>query len=179
MILEAVNVHKSYSGLDNTVHVLKGIDIEIEEGEVISIVGPSGAGKSTLLHVLGGLDKPDQGTVNLDGENVYNLNDAAKAKMRNSKVGFVFQFYHLLPEFTALENVLLPGMIQAQRGKSKQLEMAGLDLLERVGLKQRVSHRRVIRSAFLTFLSEPSSPARVSCNRRHSAMSSIDSAKRQ
>ena len=165
MILEASNIWKSYvrsplgksidhSGLenppkvitkrfssDNALHVLKGIDLRIQKGEVISVVGPSGAGKSTLLHILGGLDKPDQGTVRLDGEDVYRLSDAKRARVRNDKVGFVFQFYHLLPEFTALENVFLPRMIQQPHGRKRQFEYEGLALLERVGLKERAQHK--------------------------------------
>jgi len=141
VILEASNINKSYFRSNNVLHVLKGIDLKIEEGEIVSVVGPSGAGKSTLLHVLGGLDRPDQGVVHLDGEDIYSLKDAARAKIRNNKVGFVFQFYHLLPEFTALENVLLPAMIQMRKGKKKQFEGQGLDLLEKVGLKERVQHK--------------------------------------
>jgi len=141
VILEAFNINKSYFRSNNALHVLKGIDLKIEEGDIVSVVGPSGAGKSTLLHVLGGLDRPDQGTVHLDGENIYDLKDVARAKIRNSKVGFVFQFYHLLPEFSALENVLLPAMIQMRQGTKKQFEGQGLDILEKVGLKERVHHK--------------------------------------
>ncbi|MBN1870156.1 MAG: ABC transporter ATP-binding protein [Candidatus Omnitrophica bacterium] len=140
-MLEALNINKSYFRSNNALHVLKGIDLRIEEGAIVSVVGPSGAGKSTLLHVLGGLDKPDQGEVHLDGENIYGLKDAARARIRNTKVGFVFQFYHLLPEFTALENVLLPAMIQMRQGAKKQFEGQGLDLLDKVGLKQRADHK--------------------------------------
>ena len=141
MILEASNVQKSYFCSNNALHVLKGINLKIKKGEIVSIIGPSGAGKSTLLHILGGLDEPDQGAVIFDGEDIYSLNDPARAKIRNGKVGFVFQFYHLLPEFTALENVLLPAMIQKRQVKKKQLEVVGLDLLDKVGLKERGHHR--------------------------------------
>ena len=141
VILEASNINKSYFRSNDALHVLKGIDLKIKEGDIVSISGPSGAGKSTLLHILGGLDRPDQGMVHLDGENIYDLKDAARAKIRNSKVGFVFQFYHLLPEFTALENVLLPAMIQMRRGSKKQFEGQGLDLLDKVGLKERAQHK--------------------------------------
>jgi len=141
VILEAFNINKSYVRSDNALHVLKGINLKIREGEIVSVNGPSGAGKSTLLHVLGGLDQPDEGVVNLDGENIYGLNDAAKAKIRNDRVGFVFQFYHLLPEFTALENVFLPAMIRGRQKNRKQLEGTGLDLLDKVGLKERVEHK--------------------------------------
>ena len=141
MILEASNINKSYFRSNNALRVLKGIDLKVEEGEIISVVGPSGAGKSTLLHVLGGLDRPDQGAVHLDGENIYEMKDAARAKIRNSKIGFVFQFYHLLPEFTALENVLLPAMIQMRQGAKKRFEGQGADLLDKVGLKERMHHK--------------------------------------
>ena len=141
MILQADNICKSYARTDHLLHVLKGIDLKIEEGEIVSVIGPSGAGKSTLLHVLGGLDRPDQGTVRLDGEDIYRLKDAARAKVRNNKIGFVFQFYHLLPEFTALENVLLPAMIKSRLGGKKQFEEQGLRLLDSVGLSARVHHK--------------------------------------
>ncbi len=141
MILEASNVNKSYFRSNNALHILKGIDLRIEEGEIVSIAGPSGAGKSTLLHVLGGLDQPDRGIVHFDGEDIYSLKDLDRAKIRNSKIGFVFQFYHLLPEFTALENVLLPAMIRLLPGRKKLLEEQGMDLLDKVGLKERVQHK--------------------------------------
>ncbi len=140
MILEALNINKSYYG-SSVLHVLKGVNLKIKEGEIVSVAGPSGAGKSTLLHVLGGLDKPDRGVVHFDGEDVYSLKDVDRAKIRNRKVGFVFQFYHLLPEFTALENVILPAMVRLLPGKKKQLEDQGMDLLDKVGLKQRVQHK--------------------------------------
>ncbi len=141
MILEAVNIHKSYFCSKNALHVLKGVDLKVERGDIVSIVGPSGAGKSTLLHILGGLDHPDLGRVSLDNEDIYGLDDKARAKVRNHKVGFVFQFYHLLPELTALENVLLPAWIQERRVEKKQFEQKGLELLGKVGLKERTGHR--------------------------------------
>src|SRR3989338_10197245 len=105
-------VHKVYQHPVKPVHVLKGIDLSIESGEVVAIVGPSGAGKSTLLHIMGGLDHPSSGKVLLNGIDIYKLSDADRARARNVRVGFVFQFYHLLPEFTALENVMLPALIR-------------------------------------------------------------------
>ena len=141
MILEASNIVKSYYSFKNELRVLKGIDLTIKKGEIVSIVGPSGAGKSTLLHILGGLDQPNRGLIRLDGEDIYSLDDAARAKIRNDKIGFVFQFYHLLPEFTALENVILPAMIQKPHAKKKELEESGTHLLEKVGLKERVGHK--------------------------------------
>lgn len=119
--------------------VLKGIDTEIYEGEVISIVGPSGAGKSTLLHIIGTLDKPTGGEVTFDDEDVFRLSANELARFRNTKIGFVFQFHHLLPEFTALENVCLAGMIS---GKSlKEVEPKARELLTEVGLGARLEHK--------------------------------------
>ena len=141
VILEASNIVKSYFCSSNELRVLKGVDLTIKKGEIVSIVGPSGSGKSTLLHILGGLDQPNRGLVRFDGEDIYSLDDAARAKIRNDKVGFVFQFYHLLPEFTALENVFLPAMIQKPHSKKKVFEEMGLDLLDKVGLKERVHHK--------------------------------------
>ena len=141
MILEASNIVKSYYSFKNELRVLKGVDLTIKKGEIVSIIGPSGAGKSTLLHILGGLDQPNRGLVRFDSDDIYSLDDAARAKIRNDKIGFVFQFYHLLPEFTALENVLLPAMIQKPHAKKKELEGLGLDLLGKVGLKERVGHK--------------------------------------
>jgi len=139
--LEASNINKSYYNFNDALRVLKGVNLTIDEGEIIAIVGPSGAGKSTLLHILGGLDRPDQGMVNFDGEDIYNLNDVARAGIRNTKVGFVFQFYHLLPEFTALENVVLPAMVRKRHANKKEFADEGMELLEKVGLKDRVGHR--------------------------------------
>ncbi len=141
LILDAFDLHKFYSTFGNKLHILKGIGIKIEEGEVVSIVGPSGAGKSTLLHILSGLDRPNQGTVILDGEDIYHLNDVQRAKIRNQKIGFVFQFYHLLPEFTALENVMLPALIKGQPRQMKEIEQRGTLFLKRVGLGQRAQHK--------------------------------------
>ncbi|OGX35345.1 MAG: lipoprotein ABC transporter ATP-binding protein [Omnitrophica WOR_2 bacterium RIFCSPHIGHO2_02_FULL_52_10] len=126
---------------DNMLDVLKGVDLGIKRGEFVSIVGPSGAGKSTLLHILGGLDKPDKGSVHFDGEDIYGLSDPARAALRNTSVGFIFQFYHLLPEFTALENVFLPRMIQMRYGKKKDFERDAAEILEKVGLKHRAQHK--------------------------------------
>lgn len=141
MILEASNIVKSYFCSKNELRVLKGIDLTIKKGEIVSVIGPSGAGKSTLLHILGGLDQPNRGMVHFDGDDIYSLDDAARARIRNDKIGFVFQFYHLLPEFTALENVFLPAMIQQSHIKKKQLEEMGADLLGKVGLKGRSTHK--------------------------------------
>lgn len=141
MILQAENIHKSYGTKETAVYVLKGIDLEIKNGEFVCIVGPSGAGKSTLLHILGGLDSPDQGKFFLEREDFYALSDVKRAKIRNRKIGFVFQFYHLLPEFTALENVLLPFLIKEDRSGIGKFKERGTQLLKQVGLAERVFHK--------------------------------------
>jgi len=141
VLLEAAGIHKSYRTANTTLHVLKGIDVTIGDGEIVSLVGPSGAGKSTLLHILGGLDVPEKGTVTLQGENIYSLGDAQRARVRNSKMGFIFQFYHLLQEFTALENVLLPALIKSNERNSARLESQGKAFLKQVGLEKRAGHK--------------------------------------
>jgi len=138
MLIEAINIHKVYPG---PLHVLKGVDLTIEAGEVVAISGPSGAGKSTLLHILGGLDAPNEGQVIFKGQNLYGLSDIKRAQARCSDMGFVFQSYHLLPELTALENVILPAMIKENSRKTSAIESAGLKLLEQLGLGGRTSHR--------------------------------------
>ncbi|MBF0569327.1 MAG: ABC transporter ATP-binding protein [Candidatus Omnitrophica bacterium] len=141
-ILRAESIFKSYTDTQKRVEVLKGIDLDISAGETVAIVGPSGAGKSTLLHVLGGLDVPDRGRVSLAGQDVYSLNDVQRSQMRNRDVGFVFQFYHLLPELNSLENVMLPMLISAGgRGKKRELESRARTALEQVGLADRLDHK--------------------------------------
>lgn len=140
-LLEAVNIQKSYRQAAAVLNILKGIDVKIKKGEVVSIVGPSGAGKSTLLHIMGGLDRPNEGRMIFDGEDLYALNDAERARVRNHKIGFVFQFYHLLPEFTALENVILPAFIREDHSRMKRFEAQGMALLSRVGLQSRAAHK--------------------------------------
>ena len=131
----ATNIHKKY----DTVQVLKGVDMEIQKGEVVSIVGPSGSGKSTLLHILGTLDKADQGTVSMNNTMVNSLSSKKLAAFRNKHIGFVFQFHHLLPEFTALENVCIPGWL-AGRKKSEVKDQA-TDLLKMLGLSHRMENK--------------------------------------
>jgi lipoprotein-releasing system ATP-binding protein len=138
MLIEAVNIHKMYPG---PLHVLKGVDLSIDAGEVVAISGPSGAGKSTLLHILGGLDAPHEGKVMFRSQDLYGLSDLKRAQARNSDMGFVFQSYHLLPELTALENVILPAMIKENSRKTSAIEFAGLKLLEQLGLGGRTTHR--------------------------------------
>ncbi|MBN1479810.1 ABC transporter ATP-binding protein [candidate division KSB1 bacterium] len=139
-ILRVINVHKSYRmGRNNSLDVLKGIDMEVREGEIIAVVGPSGVGKSTLLHIIGILDRPSKGHVEIDRQNVFSYDDAKLAQIRNQTAGFVFQAHHLLPEFSALENVMMPSLIG---GKSKsELQKRATALLEEVGLEQRIDHR--------------------------------------
>jgi len=140
-MIKAIDIHKTYAQADNMLHVLRGVSLEIAPGEVVGIVGPSGAGKSTLMHILGGLDKPSQGQVDFFGEDMYSLSDEKRAQLRSSQIGFVFQAYHLLPELTALENVILPSLVKNNSRKTSAIELEGVKLLERVGLGARVTHR--------------------------------------
>ena len=138
-ILKATEIYKNYqNGLEVT-EVLKGISLEVNQGEVIIIIGPSGVGKSTLLHVLGSLDKPSGGDVHINGQNVFELDDQRLARFRNENIGFVFQFHHLLPEFTALENVMLPGMMYNK--DIEKVKSDALKLLGEVGLDNRLNHK--------------------------------------
>lgn len=134
-VIEARNIHKSYG----TLHVLKGVDLEIGRGEVVSIVGKSGAGKSTLLHILGTLDQADDGALLINGEDVSSLNAQKLAAFRNQNIGFVFQFHHLLPEFTALENVYIPALISRQ--PENKARARAEELLDYLGLSGRLSHK--------------------------------------
>lgn len=135
MIIQVEDLHKSYGSLE----VLKGVTVSIAPKEVISIVGKSGAGKSTLLHLMGTLDQADQGRVSLIDTEVSNLSKAALARFRNKHIGFVFQFHHLLPEFTALENVCLPAMISGT--SKKEAEPRAKELLGYLGLSDRMDHK--------------------------------------
>ncbi|HSC88246.1 MAG TPA: ABC transporter ATP-binding protein [Polyangiaceae bacterium] len=132
-------LHKSFEHMGQTLHVLRGIDLSIQQGEVLSIVGQSGAGKSTLLHCMGTLDVPTSGSLRLAGEELTTMNSARLAVVRNREIGFVFQFHHLLPEFDALENVMLPGLIQGRTRSDMQTRAARL--LEEVGISHRAKHR--------------------------------------
>ena len=140
IIIKTTGLTKEYQvSKVETLKVLKGIDTEIYEGEVITIVGPSGAGKSTLLHIIGTLDKPTKGEVIFDGEDVFRMGSNELARFRNTRIGFVFQFHHLLPEFSAIENVCLAAMIS---GKSmKSVEQKAKDILTEVGLGERLHHK--------------------------------------
>ena len=135
MMLKATDIHKKYGSLE----VLKGVDIEISKGEVVSIAGSSGAGKSTLLHILGTLDLADKGKILIDNVNVSQLNGKKLAAFRNEHIGFVFQFHHLLPEFSALENICIPAWIAGK--KNKEVEIRAEELLELLNLKNRGEHK--------------------------------------
>lgn len=131
------NIHKSFGSLE----VLKGVDLTIAKGEVVSIVGASGAGKSTLLQIMGSLLEPSDGKVYIDGEDIFALGSSGLAKFRNSKIGFVFQFHHLLPEFTALENVMLPANIKGEKWGNEALKERALTLLKDLGIDDRQNHK--------------------------------------
>ena len=134
-MIEIKNIHKSYGSLE----VLKGIDAVIEQGEIVSIVGASGAGKTTLLQIVGTLDKPDCGEILYDGRRVDNLPDREMARFRNGNIGFVFQFHQLLPEFTALENVMIPALIGG--GNQLDAEQEAKRILDFLGLSDRLGHK--------------------------------------
>ncbi len=144
-LLAAVGLHKAYRKHAIQVPVLNGLDLDVQAGEFLSIVGASGSGKSTLLHLLGTLDQPDQGTVQFDGERIDNLPSERRDQLRNQTFGFIFQFYHLLPELTALENVLMPSMIQhsvwSWFRNGRELRHRAVELLDRVGLGHRIKHK--------------------------------------
>lgn len=134
-MVQANNIQKFYGDL----WVLKGVDLNIKKGEIVSIVGPSGSGKSTLLHILGTLDKPDKGELLIDGKKINFVSDKQVAAFRNAHIGFVFQFHHLLPEFTAVENVSIPGWIAGK--KKKEITDKAVMLLESLGLGNRLEHK--------------------------------------
>lgn len=144
-ILAARGITRSFQIGSEKLEVLHGVDLELRRGELLALVGQSGAGKSTLLHILGLLDPPTSGTVELDGESAWKLSVERRASLRNRKLGFVFQFYHLLPELNALENVLLPAMIAYSAmeygGRKKELRARAEAALERFGLSTRLKHR--------------------------------------
>ncbi len=138
-MIKVTELKKSFQMNGYTLDVLKGITLDIARGEMIAIVGASGAGKSTLLHMLGTLDRPTSGNVLFDGQDVFALPEEAQAEFRNKRIGFVFQFHHLLPEFTALENTFLPALIQNRPAAEAQEEAARL--LTEVGLGERLHHK--------------------------------------
>jgi lipoprotein-releasing system ATP-binding protein len=144
-MLTATNLHKSYRRHKNVVTVLRGLDLDVRTGEFLSIIGASGSGKSTLLHLLGTLDQPDSGEIHLDDKRIDNLPGPARDALRNRTFGYVFQFYHLLPELSALENVLVPAMIDQSIlgwwGRRRELNRQAAAILDRVGLGDRVKHK--------------------------------------
>lgn len=139
-IIEIKNLSKAYKNGGEALDVLRGITLQIKRNEFLAIQGPSGAGKSTLLHILGALDYPTEGNVSYDGKDLYGLSEDERATFRNQKIGFIFQFYHLLPGFNALENVLLPSLLNSWWSKKKSLGFA-LELLNNLGLTNRIKHR--------------------------------------
>ena len=134
-MIEVKNIHKSFG----TLEVLKGVDLTVEKGEIVSIIGKSGAGKTTLLQIIGTLDKPDSGSVVIDGVDVFTLKEKELADFRNRHVGFIFQFHQLLPEFNALENVMMPAMIA--RMPEKEAEQRAVQLLTELGMAERLTHK--------------------------------------
>ncbi len=134
-MLQAKGIKKAYGNLE----ILKGVDFDVAEGEIVSIIGASGAGKSTLLHILGSLDQPDAGSVVLNGKELNRLSGKNLSAFRNQHIGFVFQFHHLLPEFSALENICIPAFI-AKKSK-KEAEIRAFELLDLFGLKERAHHK--------------------------------------
>ena len=136
LVIEASGVSKVYWDGTRTLQVLKDVSLTVKRGESVAVLGPSGSGKTTLLNMLSGLDRPAEGTVKLAGQDIHSLSETEKARFRNEHIGFVFQFYHLLPEFTALENVMLPALIRGSKDAGDKAKT----LLERVGLSARLTH---------------------------------------
>lgn len=134
-MIQARHIHKSFGKL----HVLKGVDLDVERGEIVAIVGKSGAGKSTLLHILGTLDLADDGSLKINNQLISELNNRKLAAFRNNNIGFIFQFHHLLPEFTALENVIIPALIQKQN--EDKARSRAKELLDYLGLSERLKHK--------------------------------------
>jgi lipoprotein-releasing system ATP-binding protein len=138
-LLEACGIHREFRMAGSRLHILRGVDLHLHEGEIVAILGSSGAGKSTLLHILGGLDRPSAGRVLFQGQSIFRLSDSELARFRNRNLGFVFQFHYLLPEFTAEENVMMPGLIRQQT--REQARPRARELLREVGLLDRADHK--------------------------------------
>jgi lipoprotein-releasing system ATP-binding protein len=138
-MITITDLHKSFFMGARELPVLRGINLQIRKGELIAIVGASGAGKSTLLHIIGTLDRPTSGTVSFEGQDLFQLSETQQAEFRNRRVGFVFQFHHLLPEFTAVENACMPALVQ--RRDQRSVEAEAVALLTEVGLAQRLHHK--------------------------------------
>jgi len=139
-MITALNIDKTFGQGAKAVHAVKGVDLEVREGERVYIHGPSGAGKSTLLHVLGALSRPSKGAVIFKDRRIYDLTDRERSRIRNRDFGFIFQFYHLLPELNVLENVMLPARIMGARS-GRKIRLAALDILERVKMGHRLKHK--------------------------------------
>lgn len=139
MVIEARGIYRGFRQGPKRVQVLQDVSLQVPAGTSMAIVGASGAGKSTLLHILGGLDKPDEGEVFVDGRSIWEMNDRERSDLRNSRMGFIYQFHHLLPEFTALENVAMPLLIRGETTAVAAKRAA--DLLEKVGMDQRMDHK--------------------------------------
>lgn len=174
-MIKAIDIHKSFGALE----VLKGVDLYVKKGEIVSIVGPSGAGKTTLLQILGTLDKPDKGEVIIDGTNINYLSDKELARFRNRQIGFIFQFHQLLPEFTALENVMIPALIAGEDqhvARKRATEILGqLKLSDRLehkpaelsgGEKQRVAAARALINQPAVILADEPSGSLDSANKQ-------------
>ena len=140
LVLDAKNIYKSFTDGKSSVDVIRGLNLQVKAGEFVAIVGSSGSGKSTLLHVLGGLDRPSSGEVYLQGKRFDHLGEAERGFIRNQHLGFVYQFHHLLPEFSALENVAMPLMLRSGTSYKETKQQAEY-LLERVGLSHRMTHK--------------------------------------
>lgn len=138
-LIRVVDLYKSYYDGVTELPVLKGVDVEVKKAEIVAVVGASGVGKSTLLHLLGGLDRPTEGTIFYEGEDIFALSDPELDRFRNEEIGFIFQFHHLLPEFTALENVAMAGLIARQQ--ASVAHDRAKELLDYVGLGDRLEHR--------------------------------------
>ena len=134
-MIEVKNIHKSFG----TLEVLKGVNLTVKKGEIVSIIGKSGAGKTTLLQIIGTLDKPDSGSIMIDGVDVFALKEKELADFRNRHIGFIFQFHQLLPEFTTLENVMMPAMIACM--EEKEAEQRAMKLLTELGMAERIAHK--------------------------------------
>ncbi len=143
MILSAKNLHKTYKSGQKKVTAVNGVSLEVRKERMTAIIGPSGAGKSTLLHILGGLDRPTSGKVFLEETDIYKISDRERADIRNARIGFVFQFYHLLPEFTALENVMLPVLMRGRvaGAGAQEVKDRAREVLKLVGLESRIAHK--------------------------------------